>query len=290
MKLYEWDFAPNCRRVRMFLLEKGIEVEREECITSDIILSNGYRDRYAHYMVPMLELDDGTQLGEALSIWHFFDTLHPDPPLMGSTAVEKATISAWERRAYDEGMVGHAEIFRNSHPNFVDRGLPGHTESVPQIPDLVERGKLCGSNGSTGSSTTQLADNTYIAGETFSTADITTITVVDFGHAMEMQIPESTPHVRRWYEPGAGTRERAEEQADPHAGRLADAGGGLIRRCAVPHRGQRIRRRRLSPACFSGMSRRSRTRLIDGIAWRRSRLRLLQRRIAGASAARFGDR
>ena len=66
MKLYEWDFAPNCRRVRMFLLEKGIEVERQECITSDIILNNDYRGRYAHYMVPMLELDDGTQLGEAL--------------------------------------------------------------------------------------------------------------------------------------------------------------------------------------------------------------------------------
>ena len=199
MKLYEWDFAPNCRRVRMFLLEKGIEVEREECITSDIILSNGYRDRYAHYMVPMLELDDGTQLGEALSIWHFFDTLHPDPPLMGSTAVEKATISAWERRAYDEGMVGHAEIFRNSHPNFVDRGLPGHTESVPQIPDLVERGKMRVERFHR-KFNDQLADNTYIAGETFSTADITTITVVDFGHAMEMQIPESAPHVRRWYD------------------------------------------------------------------------------------------
>ena len=142
MKLYEWDFAPNCRRVRMFLLEKGIEVQREECITSDIILKNDYRDRYAHYMVPMLELDDGTQIGEALSIWHYFETLHPDPSLMGATPVEKAMISAWERRAYDEGMVGHAEIFRNSHPNFVDRGLPGHREAVSQIPDLIERGKL----------------------------------------------------------------------------------------------------------------------------------------------------
>ena len=96
----------------MFLLEKGIEVQREECITSDIILKNDYRDRYAHYMVPMLELDDGTQIGEALSIWHYFETLHPDPSLMGATPVEKAMISAWERRAYDEGMVGHAEIFR----------------------------------------------------------------------------------------------------------------------------------------------------------------------------------
>ena len=192
MKIYEWDFAPNCRRRRMFLLEKGIEVERQECITSDIILNNDYRDRYAHYMVPMLELDDGTQLGEALAIWHFFETLHPDPPLMGTTPVEKATITAWERRAYDEGMVGHAEIFRNSHPGFVHRGLPGHTEPVPQIPDLVRRGAMRVERFHR-KFNDQLADNTYIAGETFSAADITTITVVDFGHAMEMQIPEAGP-------------------------------------------------------------------------------------------------
>lgn len=199
MKLYEWDFAPNCRRVRMFLLEKGIEVERRECITSDIILNNDYRDRYAHYMVPMLELDDGTQIGEALAIWHYFETLQPDPPLMGTTPLEKAMISAWERRAYDEGMVGHAEIFRNSHPNFVDRALPGHREPVPQIPDLIGRGAMRVERFH-GKFNDQLADNTFVAGDTFSAADITMITVVDFGHAMEMQIPDSAPHVRRWYD------------------------------------------------------------------------------------------
>jgi glutathione S-transferase len=111
MKLYEWDFAPNCRRVRMFLLEKGIDILKEECITPEIALKAPYLVMYKHAMVPMLELDDGTQIGEALSIWTYLETLHPDPPLMGTTAVEKAVISAWERRAYDEGMVGHAEIF-----------------------------------------------------------------------------------------------------------------------------------------------------------------------------------
>ena len=199
MKLYEWDFAPNCRRVRMFLLEKGIEVQREECITSDIILKDAYRDHYAHYMVPMLELDDGTQIGEALSIWHYFETLHPTPPLMGNTPVEKAMISAWERRAYDDGMVGHAEIFRNSHPNFVDRGLPGHREPVPQIPALVERGTLRVERFHQ-KFNDQLGDNRFVAGDSFSVADITMITVVDFGHALEMQIPDSAPHVKRWYD------------------------------------------------------------------------------------------
>jgi glutathione S-transferase len=184
MKLYDWDFAPNCRRVRMFLLEKGIEIPTEECITPAIALASGYLGHYKHAMVPMLELDDGTQLGEALSIWLYFETLHPNPPLMGTTALEKAIISAWERRAYDEGMVGHAEIFRNSHPQFVDRGLPGHVGAVPQIPALIERGKLRVARFHE-KFNEQLSKNKFIAGDSFSVADITTITVCDFGLALE---------------------------------------------------------------------------------------------------------
>jgi len=199
MKLYDWDFAPNCRRVRIFLIEKGLEIERVECITPKIALNDSYQVRYQHYMVPMLELEDGTQIGEALAIWTYLETLYPQPPLMGVTALEKAAISAWERRAYDEGMIGHAEIFRNSHPNFVDRGLPGHREPVPQIPALIDRGKLRVARFHK-KFNEQLAHNRFVAGDKFSVADITTIAVVDFGHALEMQIPDDCPHVKRWYE------------------------------------------------------------------------------------------
>ncbi|MCB1810029.1 MAG: glutathione S-transferase N-terminal domain-containing protein [Candidatus Competibacteraceae bacterium] len=199
MKLYEWDFAPNCRRVRMFLIEKGIEIEREECITSEIKLKNSFEEYYPHYMVPMLELEDGTQIGEGLAIWVYLETLHPEPSLLGTTALEKAMIIGWERRAYDEGLIGHAEIFRNSHPNFVNRGLPGHREPVPQIPGLIERGKLRVERFHK-KFNEQLANNKFIAGDKFSVADITTITVVDFGHALEMPIPDSAPHVQRWYD------------------------------------------------------------------------------------------
>lgn len=199
MKLYDWDFAPNCRRVRMFILEKGIEIPKEECITSDIALKGPYVGYYEHAMVPMLELDDGTKLGEGLSIWIYLEALYPEPPLMGRTPVEKALISAWERRAYDEGMVGHAEIFRNSHPRFVDRGLPGHLEAVPQIPALIERGKLRVDRFHR-KFNEQLSKNKFVAGDSFSVADITTITVCDFGHALDMQIPANCPNVKRWYD------------------------------------------------------------------------------------------
>ena len=199
MKLYEWDFAPNCRRVRMYLIEKGIDVPKVECITPATVLKEQFAQQYSHYMVPMLELDDGTQLGEALGIWHYFEALHPEPPLMGSTPVEKAVVSAWERRAYDEGLIGHAEIFRNQHPNFVDRGLPGHRQAVPQIPALIDRGKLRVERFHQ-KFNQQLANNEFVAGARFSIADITMVTVCDFGHALQMSIPADAPHVQRWYD------------------------------------------------------------------------------------------
>ena len=77
MKLYDLDFAPNCRRVRMFLLEKRIKIPRESVSLRDIALKTGYIGHYKHAMVPMLELDDGTQLGEALSIWLYLETFTP---------------------------------------------------------------------------------------------------------------------------------------------------------------------------------------------------------------------
>ena len=199
MKLYEWDFAPNCRRVRMFLLEKGIEIPKEECITPDIALKDPFIAKYKHAMVPMLELDNGVQLGEGLAIWIYLEALYPDPPLMGTTPLEKALISSWERRAYDEGLIGHAEVFRNSHPQFVDRGLPGHLEPVPQIPALIERGKQRAARFHK-KFNEQLASNKFVAGDKFSVADITTVTVVDFGHALEMPIPDDCPHMKRWFD------------------------------------------------------------------------------------------
>ena len=115
MKLYEWDFAPNCRRVRMFLLlrkgsKSSVRNASPPISSSRTTIATGMHTTWC----PCWSWNDGTQIGEALSIWHYFETLHPDPPLMGATPVEKAMISAWERRAYDEGMVvnGGGNMYR----------------------------------------------------------------------------------------------------------------------------------------------------------------------------------
>jgi glutathione S-transferase len=199
MKVYEWNAAPNCRRLRLYLEEKNLSFPTVECGTSDLSLNQSYCLQYQHRMVPMLELEDGTQIGEVQSIWSYLESLYPDPPLMGRTALEKAVIAGWERRAYDEGMTGYAEIFRNSHPNFVNRGLAGYSEPVPQVPALIERGKLRIARFQQ-MFDRQLSDRKFVVGDHLTIADITAISSIDFGHLLGIQIPEECRHLKRWYD------------------------------------------------------------------------------------------
>jgi glutathione S-transferase len=200
MKLYNWQFAPNCRRVRMFVLEKGLDLPAiEEVIGEGFRLLSDYIDRWPHAMVPMLETDDGVQIGEAMAICRYLEDRYPTPPLMGRNGEEKAVIEMWERRAYDEGMIGTAEVFRNSHPEFVNRGLPGSLEAVPQISQLIDRGR-----GRVArfyrKFENQLRNHRYIAGDHFSVADITALCAIDFATLNEMGIPQDCPCLGRWYQ------------------------------------------------------------------------------------------
>ena len=199
MKLYNWQFAPNCRRVRMFVLEKGLDLPAiSEVIGGGFKLFPEYIEKWPHALVPMLELDDGTQIGEAAAICRYLEDAHPEPNLMGRNGLEKAKIEMWERRAYDECMIGTAEVFRNSIPEMVDRGIPGSLEPVPQIPALIERGK-----GRVRrfykKFDAQLHGNRFMAGDRFSMADITTLCATDFAKFAGMDIPAECPNMARWY-------------------------------------------------------------------------------------------
>ena len=131
MKLYNWQFAPNCRRVRMFLLEKGIDLPAiSEVIGDGMKLQPDYIKMWPAAMVPLLELDDGTRISEALAIVRYFEDLHPEPNLLGATPVERAFVTMWERPGYDEGIVGTAEVARNSMEVFHNRALPGFGDEV----------------------------------------------------------------------------------------------------------------------------------------------------------------
>ena len=117
---------------------------------------------------------------------------------MGRDAKEKALTEMWSRQAEFEGYLAAAEALRNSAPMFEDRGLPGVTGGVPQIPALVERGKQT-MGRLFPKLDRQLADNRYLAGDTFSIADITAYVAIDFAKRAEIEFPNDCPNVARWF-------------------------------------------------------------------------------------------
>ena len=199
MKIYDWHIAPNPRRLHIYLAEKGIKVELVEVGQDDLALAPWFKQAYPHAMVPMLELDDGTQIGEAMAIARYFEETQPDPPLMGTDAKDKAIVEMWEKRANEEGMLPASELFRNTHPQFAERGLPGAADAIPAIPELRDRGRAR-LERFFAKFDRQLADNPFVAGERFTIADATTLAAVDFAGWSDVKIPESCRHLQRWYE------------------------------------------------------------------------------------------
>lgn len=198
MKIYDWHIAPNPRRLHIFIAEKGLNIPLVEVGTEKLTLSDDYKARYPHAMVPMLELDDGTCIGEAMAIARYLEELYPDPPLFGTDPVEKAKIDMWEKRANEEGMLPASELFRNTAETFADRGLPGSAAPIPQIPELRQRGRERLGRFYV-KFDQQLANNRYVAGDRYSVADITALCAIDFGKWTDFDIPPECANVRRWY-------------------------------------------------------------------------------------------
>lgn len=198
MKLYDWAPAPNPRRVRLFLAEKNIEIPIEDVSGENFQLSATYKQNYPEAMVPMLELDDGTQIGEAMAICRYLESEFPNNPLMGKNPVDAATVDMWERRAWEQGMMPCSDIFRNTVPEFADRGLAGRHVPLPQIDALVERGKT--NMGLFFTKFDQrLSDREFIASDCYTVADITALTVMDFAAMSGLEVPGEYKNLHRWY-------------------------------------------------------------------------------------------
>ncbi|MFQ5658920.1 MAG: glutathione S-transferase family protein [Gammaproteobacteria bacterium] len=200
MKLYDTIGAPNPRRVRIFLAEKQIDIPmieinvvQGENLTGDFLKIN------PRGMVPVLELDDGTLIDESVAICRYIEEIHPQPNLMGTDPVSKATIESWQRHMEFDGLLAASDAFRNSFPGFASRAVPGVVEEFRAIPELARRGqrrmKLFFN-----SLNARLKDNPYVAGEVFSIADITAICAIDFAGARKVALPENHEYLRRWYE------------------------------------------------------------------------------------------
>lgn len=192
MKIYEMKIAPNPRRVRIFLAEKGItdiefielDLQKGENLTPEFKLKNPMKK------VPVLELDDGTCINETIAICRYFEETFSDTPLMGSTPVEKAQIEMWQRWVEFYFLVPTGMCFQHTSGYFKDRMTP-----------FEDWGKECGENTKKFMHflNKHLETNTYLAGDTFSIADITALCTMDFNRVNRISINEDQTHLQRWY-------------------------------------------------------------------------------------------
>jgi glutathione S-transferase len=192
VKLYESAMAPNPRRVRIFLSEKGIEVPKVEI---DI---GKAENREAPFLalnplggVPILELDDGTVIAESVAICRYFEEVQPEPPLMGVDAKDRAWVEMWQRRMELEVASMCMSSFRNTHDFFKGR--------IPQVPEYgavckeAAIKRLAWMDG-------ELADRQFVAGDRFTIADITLLVGIDFGRVTKIRIEPEQKNLQRWYE------------------------------------------------------------------------------------------
>ena len=198
MKFYDCTTAPSPRRVRIFLAEKGIELDTVQVdLGSGEQLGDAFRKVNPDCVVPALELDDGTCLSEVIAICQYLEELHPEPRLLGATSLERAQVSMWNAKVEQLGLLSMMDAFRNSAKGMVGRALPGPA-SYEQIPELAERGRQRVVQFFSRLDD-QLADNRFVAGDRFSIADISALVLVDFAGWVKLPVPEGAQHLSRWY-------------------------------------------------------------------------------------------
>lgn len=191
MKLYDGGRAPNPRRVRIFLAEKGIEVP----LVPVDMGAMGHRSdevsaRNPLQKLPVLELDDGTILTESVAICRYFEELHPEPALFGRGALGRAQVEMWNRRMELTFMSAVAAAFRHIHPAMKDW-------EVPQVPEWGEANKPK-ALAFLAILDRELAGREFIAGDAFSIADITGHVAMDFMKPAKLAIPDELTNVLRW--------------------------------------------------------------------------------------------
>ena len=193
MKLYDGGRAPNPRRVKVFLAEKGITVPTEQVDLGKLAhKAAAYTAINPLQRVPALELDDGTVLCESIAICRYFEHLQPEPALFGTGAKEMAVVEMWERRIEFHLLGPISHVFRNSHPAMKEM-------EVPQVPAWAEANKPRVMDF-LALLDRELGARRYIAGEHYSVADITGMIAVDFMKPAKLAVPEGLNNLKRWHE------------------------------------------------------------------------------------------
>ncbi len=190
MKLIETRTAPNARRVRIYLAEKRIDVDREHR-DLDTLRSNDFTALNPYQRVPILVLDDGTVISETIAICRYFEELQPEPALFGRGAIGKARVEM-EQRRIELGLLAYVQAaFRHLHPSMA-------AFEAPQIPAWGEANKAK-ALAALELIDRQLASTRFIAGDDLSVADITALVTIDFMRPARIARPPELVNVARWY-------------------------------------------------------------------------------------------
>jgi len=199
MKFYDYKAAPSPRRARMFIAEKGLEIETVQVdLGAKAQFEDAYRAVNPRCTVPALALDDGTVLCDNASIARYLEEIRPEPPLLGRTPVEKALVAEWLARVEWEGFMGAAEALRNTSEFFTDSAIPG-PDRYEQIPALAQRGRQR-AGAFLGVMDQRLAEANYLAGDAFSAADIAGYAFVDFAAWVKLKPGPELTHLASWRE------------------------------------------------------------------------------------------
>jgi glutathione S-transferase len=191
MKIHESHNAPNPRRVRMFLAEKGIEIPYEEIdIVKAVNRGEDFRRKNPLGTVPVLELDDGTCISESVAICRYFEELHPQPPLFGTDAKQRALIEMWNRRMEFNILQPIADAFRQRHDFFKGR--------IRQVFEYADVQRLNAEDGLAWLDR-ELGEHRFVAGDQYSIADITAVVAIDFGRVSKIAIRPEHGNLARWH-------------------------------------------------------------------------------------------
>ncbi|MDA9623270.1 glutathione S-transferase [Rhodobiaceae bacterium] len=192
MIFYDGGGAPNARRVRIYLSEKGLNIPMK---TIDIMKSEHKTDEYKKIsplsQVPALELDDGTFITESIAICRYFEALNPDPNLMGTDPNEIAIIEMWQRRLELLLMMPIASVFRHGHPAMA------HLEN--QVIEWSEANKprILGFYNWLDK---QLKGKDFICLNRYTLADVTALTCFEFAKWPKINIPEDCLNLKKYYQ------------------------------------------------------------------------------------------
>ena len=191
MKLYDSARAPNPRRVRIFLAEKGIEIPTEQVDIATLQQKTAaFTAINPMQRVPVLVLDDGTVITESIAICRYFEGLRPEPPLFGRGALGQALVEMWQRRVELNLLAPVAAVFRHLHPAMKEMEVPQIAEwgeaNKPRVTEFLELLNR------------ELHDRLFIAGDHFSVADITALVAIDFMKPAKLTVPEEFRNLRRW--------------------------------------------------------------------------------------------